>query len=90
MLIDYFTTVLPVRNEINNLKYILPTLTKTVGELIVIDGHSIDGSYEFAKKYTEHVFQDNGLGKGQAIDKPLKLRASQLLYLLMQIFLIII
>jgi len=73
MLIDHFTTILPVYNEINNLKVILPYLTKTVGELIVIDGHSNDDSFEFAQNYTKHVFRDKGLGKGQALRQAIEI-----------------
>ena len=32
-------------------------------DLIVVDGHSVDGTAEYAKQFTSKVFLDDGKGK---------------------------
>ena len=57
------------KNELGNLKKtnLLQNLKQYTNDLIVIDGHSTDGTLEFAKLHTKNVFLDAGKGKGQAI-----------------------
>ncbi len=57
------------KNEKNNLQKLnlLDELKKYTSELIIIDGHSTDGTYEYAKQYSDLTFKDNKKGKGEAI-----------------------
>ena len=57
------------KNEKENLEktQLLDELKKYTNELIIIDGHSTDSTYEFSKKYSNLTFKDNKKGKGEAI-----------------------
>ena len=46
---------------------ILSELQKYTNELIIIDGHSEDGTYEYAMQFSKYVYKDNKKGKGDAI-----------------------
>lgn len=61
------TIVLPCRNERKNLEILLPKLDGLAQELIIVDGHSTDGTAELAKKYSAKFVLDNGKGKGDGI-----------------------
>jgi glycosyltransferase involved in cell wall biosynthesis len=63
------TVVICTLNEVDNLPYVLPKIPSFVSEIIVVDGHSTDGTPEFAKKLRPDakVFQQTGRGKGDAL-----------------------
>ncbi len=63
------TVVIPTKNELENLKRLLPTIPDFVDEVIVVDGYSIDGTSEFAKnsKYVAKVLMQKAPGKGSAL-----------------------
>ncbi len=65
--------VIPVINEAKNLPFILPTIPKDC-EVIMVDGHSTDGSLELAKKLLPYIrtLRQPGKGKGDAIRHGLK------------------
>ena len=52
------TLFIPVKNEIEGLKVILPRINKTwVDEIIFIDGNSNDGSFEYVKDLGYQVYR---------------------------------
>lgn len=67
MLSNYFTVVIPVKNEAKNLAMLLPILSNYSNDLIIVDGNSTDNSVEIAKKFTGRVYVDGGKGKGDAL-----------------------
>ena len=61
------TVVVPARNEANNIFPVLAKARPYADELLVIDGHSTDGTREIATACGARVLTDNGKGKGAAI-----------------------
>jgi len=63
------TVVIPTKNELENLKRLLPTIPDFVDEVLVIDGYSIDGTSEFANdsRYVTKVLMQKAPGKGSAL-----------------------
>lgn len=62
------SVVIPARNEARNLEVILPLLPP-VHEVILVDGHSVDGTVEMAQKVMPgiRVVQQTRTGKGNAL-----------------------
>jgi len=60
--------IVPVRNEAKNLEIVLPLLPD-VHEIIVVDGHSVDGSPEVARRVrpSVDVITQTRKGKGNAL-----------------------
>lgn len=65
------TVVVPTRNEAANLLPVLAAARPYADELLVIDGHSTDGTREIAIACGARVLLDDGKGKGAAIRKAL-------------------
>jgi dolichol-phosphate mannosyltransferase len=61
------SVVLPVRNEALNVRPVLEFAAPYADELMVVDGHSTNGTREIAGEYGARVILDNGKGKGAAI-----------------------
>jgi glycosyltransferase involved in cell wall biosynthesis len=61
------SVVLPVRNEALNVRPVLELAAPFADELLVIDGHSTDGTRDIAAEYGARVILDDGTGKGGAI-----------------------
>ncbi len=59
--------VVPTRNEADNLRPVLEIAAPFADELLVIDGHSTDGTREIAASFGAQVILDNNRGKGDAI-----------------------
>jgi glycosyltransferase involved in cell wall biosynthesis len=61
--------VIPTLNEAPNLRYVLPKIGGWVYEVVVVDGHSTDGTLEAAKAlYPEvRIVHQSGRGKGDAL-----------------------
>ncbi len=62
------TVVVPARNEARNLEVVLPLLPP-VHQVVLVDGHSVDGTIETARRLMPgiHVVQQTRKGKGNAL-----------------------
>lgn len=61
------TVVVPARNEAVNILPVLARARPYADELLVVDGHSTDGTRDIAVACGARVILDNGHGKGAAI-----------------------
>lgn len=61
------TVIVPTRNEIDNLRPVLELAAPYADELLVVDGHSSDGTRELASECGARVILDEGKGKGAAL-----------------------
>jgi len=63
------TLIIPAKNELASLPFVLNEVPNYVDEVIVIDGHSIDGTYEFclAHNRVSKVIRQRSKGKGAAL-----------------------
>lgn len=61
------TLVIPARNEARNICEAIERSLPFCDELIVVDGHSTDGTRDLAEDYGVRVVLDNKKGKGDAI-----------------------
>jgi len=64
---EYVSLVVPVLNEINGLKTIMPQIKKEwVDQVIILDGNSNDGSIEWCKQQGYEIFTQNKAGMWEA------------------------
>jgi glycosyltransferase involved in cell wall biosynthesis len=63
------SVVIPALNEAENLPHILGDLPETIHELVLVDGHSVDGTAEIARALfpTVRIVSQTGRGKGNAL-----------------------
>lgn len=63
------TIVIPTLNEAQNLPYVLPYIPTWVDEVVLVDGHSTDGTAEVAKQLLPgvRIIPQIGYGKGAAL-----------------------
>ncbi len=63
------SVVIPTRNEAPNLRHVLPRIPPQVTEVILVDGHSTDGTIAEAQRLlpTIRVIQQPARGKGDAL-----------------------
>ena len=61
------TLVIPARNEAQNICEVIENSLAYCDELVVVDGHSTDGTRDLAASYGVRVVLDNKKGKGDAI-----------------------
>lgn len=63
------SVVIPTLNEATNLPFVLPRVPRWVHEVILIDGHSTDGTIEVARELWPgiRVFEEQRRGKGAAL-----------------------
>jgi glycosyltransferase involved in cell wall biosynthesis len=61
--------VIPALNEAENLPHVLPALPSWVDEVLLVDGHSTDGTAEVARQLlpTVRIIHQEGQGKGDAL-----------------------
>lgn len=59
--------VIPTRNEVANLPDILNASYGKCDEILIVDGHSDDGTREFAEQRGVRVILDHGKGKGDGL-----------------------
>lgn len=60
------TVVIPAKNEAQGITSIIESIRPHAHEIIVVDGHSTDGTKTLAEKSGARVYTDNGKGKGAA------------------------
>lgn len=63
------SVIIPALNEAKNLSYVLPAVSDVATEIILVDGHSTDGTDEVARKLVPDIkiVQQTGRGKGNAL-----------------------
>jgi glycosyltransferase involved in cell wall biosynthesis len=63
------SVVIPTLNEAENLPHVLPRLPAGLHEVILVDGHSTDGTIEVARRLRPdvRVVTQSGRGKGNAL-----------------------
>jgi hypothetical protein len=63
------SVIIPALNEAKNLGHVFSRLPENVHEVIIVDGHSTDGTIETAKRLRPDVITvcQDGLGKGNAL-----------------------
>lgn len=63
------SVVIPALNEAENLPHVLPTIADIAAEIILVDGHSTDGTAAVARRLVPDVriVQQTGKGKGNAL-----------------------
>lgn len=63
------SVVIPTLNEAQNLPHVLTGLPAIVAEVIVVDGHSIDGTPDVARRFCPdaQIIEQSGTGKGDAL-----------------------
>lgn len=63
------SVVIPALNEADNLPYVLPSVAEVATEVILVDGHSIDGTVAVARHLLPDIkiVQQTGKGKGNAL-----------------------
>jgi glycosyltransferase involved in cell wall biosynthesis len=63
------SVVIPVLNEADNLPHVLPKIPEWVHEILLVDGHSVDGSQEVARILAPsiRIIAEEKRGKGAAL-----------------------
>lgn len=61
------TAIIPAKNEGEGLLKILTEVKKFAGEIIIVDGHSIDKTKEIVEKFGARYILDNGKGRGDGV-----------------------
>jgi glycosyltransferase involved in cell wall biosynthesis len=63
------SAVVPALNEARNLPHVLAELPKDLHEVILVDGHSIDGTVELARRLlpSVRIVRQTRIGKGNAL-----------------------
>ena len=64
---EKISIIIPAKNEEFIIKELIDSCRQYASEIIVIDGHSKDKTYEISKNLGAIVYKDNKLGKGDAI-----------------------
>jgi glycosyltransferase involved in cell wall biosynthesis len=63
------SVIIPALNEAQNLPYVLPYVPNIASEVILVDGHSTDGTIEVAQRLLPEIkiVRQTGKGKGSAL-----------------------
>lgn len=62
-----YSIVVPALNEAETIGSVLEPLQEMTDDLVVVDGHSTDGTRCVAREYGARVVRDHGHGKGDAV-----------------------
>ena len=65
-MLNNLSVIIIAKYEYLNLIEILPKVRKYSNDILLIDGHSNDGTKELCKKHKVRFYLDNGKGKGAA------------------------
>ena len=66
MKLKKLSIIILAKKEYQNLKFIIPRAKKLSKDIIVVDGHSNDGTKQLCKKLNVRFYLDNNTGKGSA------------------------
>lgn len=61
------TVVIPTKNEAGGIAVVIQGVKPYADEVLVVDGHSTDGTAELARQAGARVVMDNGRGKGAGL-----------------------
>jgi dolichol-phosphate mannosyltransferase len=73
------TVVIPTKNEEGAIAEILDAVRPYANEILVIDGHSTDGTREIAAARNARVLLDAGRGKGEALRRSFSAASHEIL-----------
>ncbi len=78
------SVIIPTRNEAPNLQYVIPHLPAYISEVILVDGHSTDGTIAEAQRLLPdiRIVEQTGKGKGDAIKAGLACATGDIVVLL--------
>lgn len=78
------SVVMPALNEAENLAHVLPRVPEWVDEVILVDGHSTDGTVECARRINPRIriIAQEGEGKGAALRTGLEAATGDLVVML--------
>jgi glycosyltransferase involved in cell wall biosynthesis len=78
------SVIIPARNEASNLQHVLPYIPSFVDEVILVDGHSTDGTIAMAQQLLPDIciIHQQGKGKGNAIQAGLAAATGNIIVLL--------
>lgn len=78
------SVIIPTRNEAPNLEYVLPHIPAYVNEVVLVDGHSTDGTIAEAQRLRPdiRVVEQVGKGKGDAIRAGMEVATGDIIVLL--------
>lgn len=78
------SVVIPTKNEAANLPYVLPHIPRWVHEVIVVDGGSVDGAPDAARRFWPgaRVVPQLGRGKGAALRMGFEVATGEIIVLL--------
>jgi glycosyltransferase involved in cell wall biosynthesis len=78
------SVIIPARNEASNLQHVLPYIPSFVNEVILVDGHSVDGTIAMAQQLLPDIciIKQQGKGKGDAIRAGLAATTGDIIVLL--------
>lgn len=78
------SVVIPALNEAENLPHVVPLIPSWVDEVLLVDGHSTDGTIETARQLCPgiRIVQQEGRGKGAALRSGFKAAKSDIIIML--------
>ena len=78
------SVIIPTRNEAPNLQYVIPHLPDFINEVVLVDGHSTDGTIAEAQRLRPdiRIIEQVGKGKGDAIKAGLACATGDIIVLL--------
>lgn len=74
------TLIVPTKNELEGMKWFMARLKKEwYDQLIIVDGHSTDGTYEYCKEMGYPIYRQSGIGLTVAMVDGLKLAKNDII-----------
>ena len=89
-MLNNLSVIIIAKYEYLNLIEILPKVRKYSNDILLIDGHSNDGTKELCKKHKVRFYLDNGKGKGAAQRLGVLKAKKKILYLSTEMELVIL
>ena len=75
------TVVIPARNEARNLEHVFSTIPEWIDEIVLVDGHSTDGTVMAAQRLhpAVKIVHQQGWGKGDALQAGFAIAQSEII-----------